>query len=116
MSTSISMSELKPALAGRQPPLLIDVRRPPAFRAAPDMAAGALRRDPAQVASWSKELPRASSVVVYCVHGHEVSQNAAKVLRDAGMVARYLEGGLQEGWKAAAGELLSKPKEAASRW
>ena len=116
MNTSITANELKSALAGRQPPLLIDVRRPPAFRAAPDMAAGALRRDPTTVSSWAKELPRASSVVVYCVHGHEVSQNAAKALRDAGIVARYLEGGLEEGWKAAAGELLSKPKEAASRW
>jgi len=116
MSTSITAAELKSALAGKQAPLVIDVRRSPAFRAAPDMAAGALRRDPAEVASWSRELPRASSVVVYCVHGHEVSQNAAQALRDAGMAARYLEGGLEEGWKAAAGELLSKPKEAASRW
>ena len=52
-------TELKSALAGRQPPLVIDVRRPPAFRAAPDMAAGALQRDPAGVASWARELPRA---------------------------------------------------------
>jgi rhodanese-related sulfurtransferase len=116
MNASITAAELKSALAGTPPPLVIDVRKPPTFRSAPDMAAGALRRDPAQVASWAKELPRASSVVVYCVHGHEVSQNAAKALRDAGIAARYLEGGLEEGWKAAAGELLSKPKEAASRW
>ncbi|MGH8642538.1 MAG: chromate resistance protein ChrB domain-containing protein, partial [Burkholderiales bacterium] len=70
MKASINASQLKTALAGRQPPLLIDVRRSAAFRAAPDMAAGALRRDPAQVALWAKELPRASAVVVYCVHGH----------------------------------------------
>jgi hypothetical protein len=80
------------------------------------MAAGALRRDPATVPSWAGELPRAGNVVVYCVHGHEVSQNAAKSLRDLGIAARYLEGGLEEGWKAAGGELSSKPKEGSTRW
>ena len=116
MEASITASELKSALSGPRPPLVIDVRRPPAFRSAPDMAAGALRRDPEQIVSWAKELPRASSVVAYCVHGHEVSQDVAKALRESGISARYLEGGLEEGWKAAAGELLSKPKEAALRW
>lgn len=116
MNESITASSLKSALAGMQPPLLVDVRRTPAFRSAPDMAAGALRRDPAAVTSWVKELPRASSVVVYCVHGHEVSQNAAKALREAGVKACFLEGGLEEGWKAAGGALAGKPKEAATRW
>src|SRR5688572_13109857 len=116
MEVSISASQLRAALAGKQPPLLIDVRRQPAFRAAPDMAAGALRRDPGGVESWAKALPRAASAVVYCVHGHEVSQNAAKSLRDLGIAARYLEGGLEEGWRAAGGELMLKPKEAATRW
>jgi hypothetical protein len=54
--------------------------------------------------------------VTYCVHGHEVSQNAAKALRDLGITARYIEGGLEEGWKAAGGEVASKPKEASTRW
>ena len=116
MDASITASLLKSELAGRRPPLLIDVRRPPAFRAAPEMAAGALRRDPGAIAAWAKTLPRAASVVVYCVHGHEVSQNAAMALRDLGIAARYLEGGLEEGWKAAGGELTGKPKEASTRW
>jgi len=116
MSTSITAIELKSALAGRQPPLVIDVRRPPAFHAAPDMAAGALRRDPGAVAGWAKTLPRAASIVTYCVHGHEVSQNAAKALREIGISARFLEGGLEEGWKAAGGGVVSKPKDAATRW
>ena len=116
MDASITAAELNSSLAGAEPPLVIDVRRPPAFRAAPDMAAGALRRDPAAVTSWAKALPRAGSVVVYCVHGHEVSQNAAKALRDAGLAARYLEGGLEEGWKAGGGELMGKPKEGSTRW
>ena len=102
MDASITAAELRSALAGRQPPLVIDVRRPPAFRSGPDMISGALRRDPAGVASWAKALPRAASLVTYCVRGHEVSQGAASALRDLGVAARYLEGGLEEGWKAGA--------------
>ena len=116
MNASITASELKVALDGREPPLVIDVRRPPAFQAALDMVAGALRRDPGAVTAWAKTLPRAASVVTYCVHGHEVSQNAAKALRDLGIAARYLDGGLEEGWKAARGELVAKPREASTRW
>ena len=116
MEASITASALKSALAGSEPPLVIDVRRTPAFRAAADMAAGALRRDPAAIDAWANELPRASSVVAYCVHGHEVSQNAARALRELGLAACYLEGGLEEGWKAAGGELTAKPREGATRW
>lgn len=116
MKASITASELKSALAGAQPPLVVDIRRTPAFHSASDMAAGALRRDPAAVTTWAKSLPRASSVITYCVHGHEVSQGAAEALRDLGIAARYLEGGLEEGWKAAGGELIAKPKEASTRW
>jgi hypothetical protein len=57
-----------------------------------------------------KTLPRDAEVVVYCVHGHEVSQAAAKALG-----AQYLEGGI-EAWRAAGGELFGKPKGASSRW
>jgi len=116
MDASIAATELKSSWAGGEPLLLIDVRRSPAFRSAPDMAAGALRRDPAALSSWAKELPRAGSVIVYCVHGHEVSQGAAKALRDMGIAARYLEGGLEEGWKAAGGDIAGKPKDASTRW
>jgi rhodanese-related sulfurtransferase len=116
MQASVTALELKSELSGPRPPLVIDVRRTPAFRAAPDMAAGALRRDPAAVASWASAIPRAATVVTYCVHGHEVSQNAAKALRDLGLSARYLEGGLEEGWKASGGALLAKPAEAATCW
>lgn len=116
MDASVTAIRLKSELSGTEPPLLIDVRRPPAFRAAPDMAAGALRRDPAGVSSWAKALPQAESVVVYCVHGHEVSQGTAQALKDFGISARFLEGGIEEGWRAAGGDLMAKPKEASTRW
>jgi hypothetical protein len=80
------------------------------------MASGALRRDPEHVAQWAATLPSASTVVVYCVHGHEVSQNAARALRDHGIESYYLEGGLEEGWKAHGGSLDRKPANGATRW
>jgi len=96
-------------------PLIIDVRREPAFRAAPDMVAGALRRDPLVVDVWASELPRAASIAVYCVHGHEVSQSTAEALRGRGHDARFLEGGI-EALRAAGGNLVPKPAGASTRW
>src|SRR5258708_3426881 len=71
-----STSEVLSAIRSGRPPLIIDVRRKPAFRAATDMIAGALWRDPERVDEWAGELPRASRVVAYCVHGQEVSQRS----------------------------------------
>ena len=113
---SISSVELKRQLAGPQPPLVIDVRRAPAFLGSREMIRGALRRDPEALARWAGSLPAASGVVVYCVHGHEVSQRAAAALSQSGLHARYLEGGLEEGWKAAEGVLDPKPANGSTRW
>jgi rhodanese-related sulfurtransferase len=116
MKTSgISVSQLATELAGESPPIVIDVRRRPAFLEADETIAGSLRRDPERVGEWVKALPRASAVVVYCVRGHEVSQGAAAKLNDAGIAAHYLEGGF-EAWKAAQGPRDHKPQGAASRW
>jgi rhodanese-related sulfurtransferase len=113
---AISFSELQSTVHGRESPIVIDVRRRPAFQSAIDMVAGALRREPETVGSWAKTLPRASSVVAYCVHGGEVSQGVAKALSESGLAARYLEGGIEEGWKANGGPLDRKPAGADTRW
>lgn len=107
---AISVSSLRQSLASSQPPLVIDVRKAERFREAPDLIRGALRRDPLRVSEWSKTLPGEAEVVVYCVHGHEVSQAAAKALD-----AKYLEGGI-EAWRSAGGEVFAKPSGASTRW
>jgi rhodanese-related sulfurtransferase len=115
---AISAASLRQSLASARPPLVIDVRKGPTFLGAPDLIRGALRRDPQRVGDWSKSLPGEADVVVYCVHGHEVSQNAAKALRAAhphALGARYLEGGI-EAWRESGGELFGKPKGASTRW
>ncbi len=110
MDASISAEDLRQSLQSSAPPLVIDVRRNERFLEAKDLIRGALRRDPATIADWSKTLPRGAKVVVYCVHGHEVSQNAAKALG-----AKYLEGGIEH-WREEGGELASKPRNTATRW
>ena len=110
MDASISAEKLKQSLRSATPPLVIDVRRRERFLDSPYLIKGALRRDPERVQEWKQTLPRASEVVVYCVHGHEVSQNAAKALG-----ARYLEGGIEH-WKEDGGELAAKPAKAPTRW
>jgi rhodanese-related sulfurtransferase len=115
MDAAISPVDLRTAVASDRAPLVIDVRREAAFRAAPTMIAGALRRDPESVLRWAPALPVVSSVVVYCVHGHEVSQNAAAELAELGIQARYLEGGLAA-WAESNLPLARKPVGGATRW
>ena len=110
MDASISAATLRQSLGSSEPPLVIDVRRNERFRESPYLVKGALRRDPEQVQEWKKNLPPSASIVVYCVHGHEVSQNVAKALG-----ARYLEGGIEH-WREEGGVTAAKPKGAATRW
>lgn len=87
--------------------VLLDVRRRAAFDQATTLIPGAQWRDPADVGRWARTLPRGQAVIVYCVHGHEVSQATAQYLRDAGIDARYLRGGI-EAWTAAGRPLQAK--------
>jgi len=109
--SAVAFSELAPRFATPAAPLLVDVRRAPTFDTASHLIAGATWRDPATVAEWAKFMPSHREVVVYCVHGHEISRNTAAALQAAGIAARYLEGGI-EGWQAAGGPLLRKHVEA----
>jgi len=94
---SISPRDLFNQLGSSVPPLLFDVRRTAAFDADSRMLVTAQRGTPDNVAEWGQQIPAGLPVVVYCVYGHEVSQSVAAALRDAGMEARYLTGGIT-GW------------------
>jgi len=84
----------------------IDVRRKGAFDASAALIAGAEWRDPETVDRWAADYA-GREVVVYCVYGHEVGQSTAARLREAGVSARFLAGGI-EAWKAAGLPLRSK--------
>lgn len=103
----VSPDQLLEAFGTNHAPLVIDVRRRAAFDEDTVMIAGATWRDPFHVADWEKYLPRHRPVVVYCVHGHEISRNAAAALRAAGVDARFLEGGIAA-WRALAAPTLRR--------
>src|SRR5262245_51852333 len=95
---SISSNDLYARLGTANAPMLVDVRRAQAFDDDDRLIIGSARRLPEEAAAWSDALPVGRDVVVYCVHGHQVSQGAAATLRDSGVRAAYLEGGIA-GWK-----------------
>src|SRR3954468_10326330 len=108
----ISARDLYRQIGTAAAPLVIDVRRSGAFDDDDRMLVSAVRREPGEVGEWCRKLRPDQLVVVYCVHGHEVSQQTAVALRGVGIDARYLEGGIA-GWaelglplrkKVAAGE------------
>lgn len=103
----ISIFSLLAAHGSAASPLVIDVRRAAAFEADTAMLAGATWRDPFAPDEWIKFLPRHCDIVVYCVHGHEISKNTCSALRSAGLNARYLEGGL-EAWKQLGAPTIRK--------
>ena len=93
MPKSVSADVLEKQLPAFQ---IVDVRRQPAFDASPAMLPTATWRNPADVTQWQTELDPARLVLVYCVHGHEVSQRCAETLQATGFDASYLEGGFEQ--------------------
>ena len=112
---SVSAESLYQRLGGPAAPVLIDVRRAAGFDADDKMIVGAIRRNPQEVDAWRRELPGGRPVVVYCAHGQEVSQNAATMLRTAGMDARYLDDGIA-GWAEARLPTRSKKQATTRSW
>jgi len=54
-------------------------------------------RNPEHVIEWSQVIGNVDEVIVYCVHGHHVSQLTRDALREQGIKARIIEGGI-EAW------------------
>ncbi len=119
-SSAAAPSDVYRLLGGLNSPVLIDVRKDPAFEADTRMLPGALRVPPDDVAEWNAP-SHARSLVTYCVHGHEVSQGAAAALRSRGFHATHLEGGI-ELWRELGMPLLRKeprfgvPSAQPTRW
>ena len=83
---------------------LVDVRRGRVRASDGADIAGATWLDPAQWLDWKDGVVEANAgrpVVLYCAHGHEISQGLAAALRAMGADARSLAGGYS-GWQAAA--------------
>jgi thiosulfate sulfurtransferase len=103
----ISAQQLAAAMGSGKPPLLIDVRRKPAFEASAQMLVGATWHDPERIDDWCVSIDKGTDVVVYCVHGHQVSQNCAARLCKDGFNACYLDAGFEH-WLAEGYPTMNK--------
>jgi thiosulfate sulfurtransferase len=100
MST-LTIAELALWQSAGFPFTLLDVRRAQKRRAEGDEIAGGRWLDPALWLDWKDEFaPSTQPVVVYCAHGHEISQGLTAALRAMGADARHLVGGI-EAWRDA---------------
>jgi rhodanese-related sulfurtransferase len=113
--SSISPQTLHSRLGTATAPLVIDVRKAPAFDADDMMIIGAIRRAPDEADRWRQDLPPARPVVVHCAHGGEVSQGVAAALRASGVDAAYLEGGIA-GWAEHKLPMRRKVGAAPGKW
>lgn len=77
----------------------LDVRKPRARAVSGEAIAGSQAAHPFDALNW-KQVHSRNRVIVYCVHGHEVSQAVCGYLCDEGIDARFLSGGF-ETWKEA---------------
>lgn len=119
----ISIATLACRLGRASQPLIIDCRREKTFAGASTVIAGATWRDPFLVEEWLTYLPCHRDIVVYCVHGHEISKNVCAALRAAHINAYTLEGGIVA-WQDACHLTLKKNTDplipslinAPSRW
>ena len=100
MTQSLSPEALNNIIESSHAPVVFDVRKKPAFDSDPRMLPSASWQIHDEVDAWAKDLSKDSQVIVYCVHGHAISQNAAKALRDLGFNAQFLDGGIA-GWTEA---------------
>ena len=91
-----------------QDALVLDVRRKEVYDASNEMIEGAIWKDPAQVEQWSAEMPSEQRIIVYCVHGHQISNRVLDRLHAEGFAnARLIEGGI-EALKAIGSKVVAK--------
>jgi rhodanese-related sulfurtransferase len=118
-STSLSPRELIAAIGTPSCPPIFDVRRRAVYDEADTVIPTARWRDAMAAQAWG--LAPGSAAVVYCAHGHNVSQLAVALLRQGGVDARHLDGGI-DGYVDAGGITMTKTAhvdpaaETPSRW
>lgn len=90
----ISPHDLARLVGSADCPHIVDVRRQRAFNSEGRRIAGAVWRDHMQAADWSHGLDDGRGIVVYCSHGHNVSQIAGTLIAAEGIAVRVLVGGI----------------------
>jgi membrane protein DedA with SNARE-associated domain/rhodanese-related sulfurtransferase len=98
----ISPQELHQQVEAGEDPVIVDLRHPLDFLAAPRTVPNAVRMNPNEVAARWSELPQDREIVVYCTcPNEETAVKVAKQLKELGVTrVRPLAGGLA-GWERA---------------
>jgi Fe-Mn family superoxide dismutase len=91
---AITVEELRDLLGRKEDMVVLDVRLREDLDNGTDMLPGARYLDPAQLDRWANDLPQDRLIVAYCVYGFQVSGDAAAALRQRGLNARNLTGGI----------------------
>lgn len=73
---------------------MMDVRRQQALEKSGVRIAHAEWKDPALWLDWKDAVPNDLPVVLYCAHGHEISQGLTAALSAMGLDACHVEGGM----------------------
>jgi rhodanese-related sulfurtransferase len=110
----ISVDHLARLIGSDHAPLVLDVRREAAFHAASSVLPAARRALHTAITAQTLG-PAPRGVIVYCVHGHNVSQLATASLRAEGVSAARLEGGI-EAWIAAGQPVIARAPDAEARY
>ncbi|MBX3606663.1 MAG: hypothetical protein KF788_15395 [Piscinibacter sp.] len=108
---TIGVAELALWQRGGMDHTLLDVRRAGKRAAEGDEIPGGQWLDPAQWLDWKDGVAGDRPAVVYCAHGHEISQGLTAALCALGVDARHLAGGI-EAWRAAGGALQAIERSA----
>jgi len=103
MQRTISPRELQNLMHSGQRIDLIDVRKTHDFEADPVLIPGARHCLPENVDHWLTDIAHDRETIVYCVHGHAVSNAVLDRLLAAGYRARLIDGGI-EAWKNSGGD------------
>ena len=105
---SLSVEELAAQLAKGEPVQVIDARPRHHISRTVDLMEGATWRDPDRVEEWVDELLPDRPVAVYCAYGFHVGCNVTRALRERGLDARYVRGGVSA-WYAVGGPRAMRP-------
>jgi rhodanese-related sulfurtransferase len=106
MPRRISSEELIRLVGTDRCPHILDVRRQTLFKDANRRIAGSIWCDHMTVSDWLPRIDDGKPVVVYCAHGHNVSEIAATRIAAEGIGAAVLEGGI-EAYEAAGGPTVA---------
>ncbi len=106
MQRTITPRDLQQLIDTNADLTLIDVRKAHDYAADPALIPGAAHRLPERIDDWLNEVENERDIVVYCVHGHAVSNGVVDRLLEAGCRARLIDGGI-EAWKESGGATVA---------